>query len=115
MTTLPHDRETRRRHVEDALHSGEMEGLHVGPETRADAQDYIDGLIDAPELVARTRIRYGLAEEQVEAEVVKGQQLAGHFPNEEAIDRGRRIFRGEMTLEEAHEELRQKHLPDAES
>ena len=51
----------RQRHVEDAIHSGEMEGLHVDPSTLADADEYVAGVIDSDELVARARARYGLA------------------------------------------------------
>jgi hypothetical protein len=53
--------EERRRIVEDAEHSGEMEGLHVDAGTGADAAEYIAGRIDSHELVARARARYGLA------------------------------------------------------
>lgn len=53
--------EERARIVEDAMHSGEMEGLHVDVDTRADADDYVAGRIDSHELVARARARYGLA------------------------------------------------------
>lgn len=52
--------EVRERVVEEAVHSGEMEGLHVDPTTRADADAYIAGRIDSDELVARARTRYGL-------------------------------------------------------
>ena len=31
--------------VAEAIHSGEMEGLHVDPVTREDAQEYITGQI----------------------------------------------------------------------
>ena len=51
----------RERIVEEAMHSGEMEGLHVDPATRADAAEYVAGRIDSDELVARARARYGLA------------------------------------------------------
>jgi hypothetical protein len=51
----------REQVVEAAVHSGEMEGLHVDPATRADAGEYIAGVIDSDELVARARARYGLA------------------------------------------------------
>lgn len=54
-------RAERERRVAEALHSGEMEGLHVTPPTRADAEDYVAGRIDSDELVARVRVRYGLA------------------------------------------------------
>jgi len=51
----------RRFALEQAEHSGEMEGLHVSPEARADAEEWIAGRIDVDELVARTRARYGLS------------------------------------------------------
>jgi hypothetical protein len=50
----------RARRVAEAIHSGEMEGLHVTPAGRADAEEYIAGSIDSDELVARARARYGL-------------------------------------------------------
>lgn len=53
-------REERARRVEAAIHSGEMEGLSVTPELRADAEAYLAGDITSSELVARTRARYGL-------------------------------------------------------
>lgn len=52
--------EQRQRAVEEAVHSGEMEGLHVDPATLADADAYVAGRIDSDELVARARARYGL-------------------------------------------------------
>lgn len=50
----------RRRAVEDAVHSGEMEGMTITPEARADADDYVVGRIDSDELIRRARARYGL-------------------------------------------------------
>lgn len=50
----------RRIALEQAEHSGEMEGLHVDPATQADAAEYVAGRIDSEDLVARTRSRYGL-------------------------------------------------------
>lgn len=50
----------RRAVLEQAEHSGEMEGLHVDPATLADAEQYIAGRMDIDELVARGRARYGL-------------------------------------------------------
>ena len=50
----------RQRRVDDAIHSGEMEGMHVDPATRADAGDYVAGRITSDELVERARARYGL-------------------------------------------------------
>jgi len=52
--------EQRQRAVEEAVHSGEMEGLRVDPATRADADAYVAGRIDSDELVVRARARYGL-------------------------------------------------------
>lgn len=56
-TTTEAEREWR---VAEAIHSGEMEGVHVSPAGRADAQEYVAGRIDSDELVARARARYGL-------------------------------------------------------
>lgn len=42
-------------------------------------------------------------------EIEKGQQLAGHFPSEEALDRARRILTGEISPDEAYEELDTKY------
>lgn len=50
----------RRRVVEEAIHSGEMEGLTVSVKGRQDADEYVAGRIDSDELVARARARYGL-------------------------------------------------------
>jgi hypothetical protein len=50
----------RELRVAEAIHSGEMEGLHVDPSTRADAREYVAGRITSDELVARARARYGL-------------------------------------------------------
>ena len=46
--------------LEQAEHSGEMEGLHIDPTTRADAEEWVAGRIDVDELVARGRARHGL-------------------------------------------------------
>ena len=51
----------RKRQVEDAIHSGQMEGLNVTAATRVDAQEYVDGQITSRELRARVRARYGIA------------------------------------------------------
>jgi hypothetical protein len=47
-------------HVEDAIHSAEIEGVSVSAETRSDADSYVAGAIDSTELVDRVRARYGL-------------------------------------------------------
>jgi hypothetical protein len=59
-TTTPSTQAERERRVAEAIHSGEMEGLHVSDAGRQDAQEYIAGRIDSDELVARARARYGL-------------------------------------------------------
>ena len=54
----------------------------------------------------------GLPPEEVEArmvEIEKGQQLAGHFPDEDALGRARRILEGELTLDEAFAEIDSKY------
>ncbi|MFN8079401.1 MAG: hypothetical protein U0Q19_07535 [Kineosporiaceae bacterium] len=43
------------------------------------------------------------------AEIDKGQQLAGHFPDDEALDRARAVFRGEITEQEALAQLAAKY------
>lgn len=48
----------RARAVEEAVHSGEMEGFTVTPATRADADEYAAGTIDIDELGARIRARH---------------------------------------------------------
>lgn len=39
------------------------------------------------------------------AEVEKGQQLAGHFPDGEDLDRVARILDGKLTIDEAYAEV----------
>lgn len=43
------------------------------------------------------------------AEIEKGQQLAGHFPDSAALDRARRYLTGEITSEQGRAELAAKH------
>ena len=59
ITVAPAER-ARRSALEQAEHSGEMEGLHITAATRADGEEYAAGRIGADELVARVRARYGL-------------------------------------------------------
>lgn len=47
--------------------------------------------------------------EQGMALVEKAQQLAGHFPNAEALGRARRVFKGTMTEDEARAEVAVKY------
>jgi hypothetical protein len=51
----------RERVVEDAVHSGEMEGLSVSPAFDADAAEYARGAIDLDEFGRRVRARNGVA------------------------------------------------------
>lgn len=55
------DQAVRRAQASESAHSGAMEGYTVTSETLADAECYIDGAIDADDLVSRTRSRYGLS------------------------------------------------------
>lgn len=41
--------------------------------------------------------------------IEKIQQLAGHFPSEEAMDRARRILIGELTPDDARSEILRKY------
>jgi hypothetical protein len=43
------------------------------------------------------------------AEIEKGQQLAGHYPDADALDRARRILIGELTEDEAYAEVDAKY------
>lgn len=45
--------------------------------------------------------------ENVMAEIEKGQQLAGHFPDVDALARARRVLVGELSEEDAMREIRQ--------
>jgi hypothetical protein len=45
------------------------------------------------------------------AEVEKGQQLAGHFPDAEALERGRRVATGETSIDDARVEIDAKYSP----
>lgn len=45
--------------------------------------------------------------ENVMAEIEKGQQLAGHFPDADALTRARRVLVGEISEEDAMREIRQ--------
>jgi len=50
--------------------------------------------------------------EEADARLVgieKGQQLAGHFPSDVALDRARRILIGELTPDEARAEILAKY------
>jgi hypothetical protein len=42
-------------------------------------------------------------------EIEKGQQLAGHFPDADALGRARAVLTGKMTPEQAHAEIAAKY------
>lgn len=46
---------------------------------------------------------------QAMAAVEKAQQLAGHFPDEEALTRTRRVLTGEVSYKEARAEIDRKY------
>lgn len=50
----------RRTALEQAEHSGNMEGIYISAGARADGEDYVNGRIGVDELLARGRARYGL-------------------------------------------------------
>ena len=49
--------------------------------------------------------------ENVMAEIEKGQQLAGHFPDADALARARRVLVGEISEEDAMREVGQAFRP----
>lgn len=51
--------------------------------------------------------------EQAMALIEKGQQLAGHFPDEEDLDRARRILTGELSPDDARAEMHAALARDA--
>ena len=53
--------ERRRRAIEDARRSSELEGSRSTEATRADQDAYVRGEIDVDQLGQRVRARYGLA------------------------------------------------------
>lgn len=56
--------------------------------------------------------RRDLSDDKIDAlmaQIAKGQQLAGHFPSDEALDRARRILIGETTPEDARAEIDAKY------
>ena len=44
--------------MEEAIHSGEMEGAYVSAEFREDAEEYIKGDISIEDLMRRTKRRW---------------------------------------------------------
>lgn len=48
----------RTRVMEEAIHSGEMEGAYVSAEFRRDADEYVQGEISIEDLMKRTKHRW---------------------------------------------------------
>ncbi len=48
----------KKRVVEEAIHSGEMEGAYVSAEFRKDAEEYVKGDISIEDLMRRTKRRW---------------------------------------------------------
>lgn len=63
----------RRRAMEEAIHSNEMEGAYVSAEFRKDAAEYVSGDIPIDELMRRTKRRWDSSREgEREASVGRG-------------------------------------------
>lgn len=52
------ERKRRREAVDDSIHSLEMEGLAVSDRQLANLDDFVAGVIEMDELLARTRAPY---------------------------------------------------------
>lgn len=61
MPTVATSSEARRRVIEDARRSSELEGSRSTDATRVDQDAYVRGEIDVEQLGQRVRARYGLA------------------------------------------------------
>ncbi|MBT1160712.1 MULTISPECIES: antitoxin VbhA family protein [Bifidobacterium] len=57
----------RKRIMEEAIHSGEMEGAYVSAEFRRDAEQYVDGDFTIEELMTRTKRRWKVDKHEPEA------------------------------------------------
>lgn len=55
----------RKRLIDEAVHSGEMEGAYVSAEFREDADEYVKGDISIEELMRRTKRRWNPERESV--------------------------------------------------
>lgn len=54
----------RKRLIEEAIHSGEMEGAYVSAEFRKDADEYVKGEITIEDLMRRTKRRWNINHEE---------------------------------------------------
>ena len=50
----------RAKNAAQSLHSAELEGHSVTPETQADTELYVSGEIDSQELLRRVKARYSI-------------------------------------------------------
>lgn len=57
----------RKRAIEEAIHSGEMEGAYVSAKFREDSHDYVRGDISIEELMKRTERRWNANKEATKA------------------------------------------------
>ncbi len=58
----------RKRVIDEAIHSGEMEGAYVSAEFCEDADEYVKGEITIEELMTRTKRRWAIvSKEQADA------------------------------------------------
>lgn len=48
----------RKRVMQEAIHSGEMEGSYVSAKFNEDAEEYVQGEISIEELMSRTKRRW---------------------------------------------------------
>lgn len=71
--------------------------LHA-PDGTDVSEELVEGTIASRRVSARSR-------RQLMAELEKGQQIAGHQPNADALGRAERVLDGKLTLEEARQEI----------
>ena len=62
--SLIHISMDRTRLIEEAIHSGEMEGAYVSAEFREDADEYVKGEITIEDLMRRTKRRWNINYEE---------------------------------------------------
>lgn len=102
-----------RSAVVNTLASAWHEGWEPNREHVENLTRYASGAITREEYDRREeeRARQFWVENNL-ALIEKGQQLAGHFPDAEALDRARRILDGRTTSVEAYAELDAKYADD---
>lgn len=68
----------KRRMMEEAIHSGEMEGAYVSAEFREDAEAYVQGDFTIEELMTRTQRRWNVAKEPESKAIRNSDVKAAH-------------------------------------